>query len=83
VITAGLNFGAFSGGVTLSAAQAAEVNYAAGVKIDAILSTRGWYLQILAGTAQVRAARTSPPMTFWYTDAGSVQKLNLVSVEIQ
>jgi hypothetical protein len=82
-INAGLNFGAFSGGVALSAAQIAEVNNAAGTAIDATLSSQGWYLQILPATAQVRGARTSPPMTFWYMDAGSIQSLNLASVEVQ
>ncbi|WP_186260366.1 DUF3383 domain-containing protein [Burkholderia gladioli] len=84
-ITAGTNFGAIQPGVTLSAAQAAEVNQAAGRKIDSVLSSRGWYLQVLASqaTAQVRAARTSPPCSFWYTDGGSVQMLNLASVMVQ
>jgi hypothetical protein len=82
-INAGLNFGAFSGGVTLSAAQIAEVNNAAGANIASTLGSQGWYLQILPATAQVRGARTSPPMTFWYMDAGSIQSLNLASVEVQ
>lgn len=82
-INAGLNFGAFSGGVTLSAAQIAEVNNAAGANIAGTLGSQGWYLQILPATAQVRGARTSPPMTFWYMDAGSIQSLNLASVEVQ
>lgn len=82
-INQGLNFGIFAPGVELSAAQKAEVNNAAGLPIDGILFSQGWYLQILPAIAQVRAARESPPMTFWYTDAGSVQKINLASIEIQ
>ncbi len=82
-IQAALNFGAIQPGVPLSQAQAAEVNGAAGVAIDGTLSTRGWYLQVLPASAQVRTARQSPPCTFWYTDGGSVQSLNIASVEVQ
>lgn len=82
-ILQGLNFGAFRPGVTLSQAQIAEVNNAAGKKIDDTLSTQGWYLQILDAIPQVRAARKSPPITFWYMDGQSVQRLNLASVEVQ
>ena len=82
-IDAGANFGAFVGGVQLSNAQAAEVNNAAGVAIDRVLSSAGWYLQVKDAPAQTRANRLSPPMTFWYMDGGSVQKINLASVEVQ
>lgn len=83
VIQQGLNFGAFRAGVTLSQAQIAEVNNAAGKKIDDVLSTQGWYLQISDAIPQVRAVRQSPPMTFWYMDGESPQRLNLSSVEVQ
>ena len=82
-INQGLNFGMFQAGVPLSSAQAAEVNNAAGLKIDSTLSSQGWYLQILPALPIVRAARTSPPMTFWYMDSGSVQQISLASVEVQ
>jgi hypothetical protein len=82
-ILAALNFGAIRGNVPLSSSQAAQVNNAAGTKIDTVLSSRGWYLQILPATAQVRAARGTPPMTFLYMDGGSVQAINLASIVIQ
>lgn len=82
-INQGLNFGAFRPGVTLSQAQIAEVNNAAGKIVDATLSTQGWYLQVKDATPQVRAARGTPPCTFWYMDGQSVQKINLASVEVQ
>ena len=82
-INAGLNFGAFIGGVPLSSLQASEVNNAAGLAIDQVLSSQGWYLQILPAAAQTRANRQSPPMTFWYMDGGSVQQINLASIEVQ
>jgi hypothetical protein len=81
-INAGLNFGAFQAGVALSPLQIAEVNAAAGTPIDSVLSSQGWYLQILPAQAPARAARTSPPMTFFYTDAGSVQQITLASIEV-
>lgn len=82
-INEALNFGSIRPGVSLSDLQAAEVNNAAGKEIDGTLSTRGWYLQINDATAQVRAARGSPPMTFWYMDGGAVQKINLASIVVQ
>lgn len=82
-INAALNFGAIRPNVPLSAAQAAEVNAAAGTKIDDILSAQGWYLQILPATAQVRAARGSPPCSLWYMDGQAVQQINLASIEVE
>lgn len=82
-INAALNFGTIRSNVPLSALQAAEVNAAAGLRIDDTLSTRGWYLQIQPASAEVRAARGSPPMTLWYVDGQSVQAIALASIEIQ
>ena len=82
VIQQAVNFGAIRPGVPLSPLQAAEVNYAAGLAIDGILATQGWYLQILPATAQTRGNRQSPPMTFWYMDGGSVQQISLASLEV-
>lgn len=82
-INAAINFGAIRAGVTLSAAQIAEVNNAAGRSISGVLQTRGWYLLIQDASPQVRAARGSPPMTLWYMDGQSVQAINLQSLEVQ
>lgn len=82
VITAFKNFGGIQAGVQLSAAQAAEVNNAAGIDIAGTLQNIGWYLQILDPGATVRAARGSPAMTLWYTDGGSIQKINLASIDV-
>lgn len=82
-INAGLNFGAFVPGVNLSESQIAQVNYAAGVKIDQTLSNQGYYLQILPASAQVRGNRGTPPITYWYMDGGSVQRISLASVLVQ
>lgn len=77
-----LSFGAF-GPATLSASEIAEVNNAAGANIATTLQAQGYYLQILPASPTQRANRTSPPMTFWYIDQGSVQALNLASIELQ
>lgn len=78
-----VNFGAIQPNVPLSASQAQQVNTAAGMKIDAVLSTVGWFLQILPASAQVRGLRGSPPMKFWYTDGGSIQSLLLATIDVQ
>lgn len=82
-IAAGVNFGAIRAGVTLSASQTAEVNNQAGANVAPTLQQRGWYLQVNPASAQVRAARQSPPATLWYMDGQSVQQINLSSVELQ
>jgi hypothetical protein len=82
-INAALSFGAIRAGVTLSQAEIAEVNNAAGIDVATTLQNRGWYLQIKDADPSVRVARGSPPITFWYMDGQSVQKITLDSVEIQ
>jgi hypothetical protein len=82
-ISAALNFGAIRSGITLSASQIAQVNANAGLDVAATIQARGWYLQVLDATPQVRAARASPPCTLWYTDGQSIQAINLASIEIQ
>lgn len=82
-INAAVNFGAIRAGVTLSASQIAQVNSAAGTVISNVLTQRGWYLQVKDATPQVRQARQSPPVSLWYMDGESVQKINLASIEIQ
>lgn len=82
-ILAALNFGAIRAGVTLSQAQIAEVNGAAGINIASTLSNEGYFLQVKDATPQVRAARGSPPCSLWYMDGQSVQKVNLASILVQ
>ena len=82
-IQAGLNFGAIQAGVTLSDSQASKVNTLAGVKVSDTIQRVGWALVIQAASAAVRSARTTPPIIFFYADGGSVQSLNLTSVEVQ
>ncbi len=83
-VLAALNFGAIRTGVPLSNAQAAAVNAANGGRdVASTLTNRGWYLRVQAATAEVRAARGSPPCTLWYVDGQSVQSINLASIQVQ
>lgn len=81
-IQAAVNFGAIRIGVTLSNLQKAEVNTAAGVQVDDVLSNRGWFFQVKDAAPIVRGARQSPPISFWYMDGQSVQRINLASVDV-
>lgn len=81
-INAAVAFGAIRTGVTLTAQQIAEANLAAGADIGNVLQTRGWYVQVLDPSAQVRAARGTPVINFWYTDGGAVQKIVMASIDI-
>jgi hypothetical protein len=82
-ITQFTDFGGQRENVQLSSTQIAEVNAAAGLAIDSVLSTRGWYLQVLSATPQVRQARQSPPINYWYVDGQSVQVLQMASMLLQ
>lgn len=84
VIQAGLNFGAYVPGVQLSASQIAAVNAAAGgADVASTLSNQGWYLLVGVASAATRAARQSPPCTFFYVDGQSVQSISLQSLSVQ
>lgn len=75
--------GVIQSGVTLSSAQALEINTAAGANVAPVVQSRGWYLQIGPATPVQRANRSSPPCTLWYTDGGSVNRIDLASIVVQ
>ena len=79
-IQAAVDFGAIRPGVTLTNAQAADVNTAAGRKVSDVLQQRGWYTVVADADPTVRAARGSPPVYFFYLDGQSVQRIVLSSV---
>lgn len=81
-INAALAFGTIRTGVTLSAAQIAEVNQAAGLNVASQLQTQGYYLQILDPGAEARANRQSPIVNFWYTDGDDVLQISMASTDI-
>ena len=75
--------GVIQTGVALSPSQIAIANSQAGTDISSPLQNNGYYLQVLPVTnPTTRAARTSPPCNFWYTDGGSIQQLVLNSIDI-
>jgi len=82
-IKAGLNFGAFTPGVVLTALQIAEANAQAGIDISGALYATGYYFQVLPAVAATRTARSSPPCNFWYCDPGAIQYISLASIELQ
>lgn len=82
-IEAGLAFGAIRAGVPLSAEQATAINTEAGLSVASSITERGWYLQVRPASPTVRADRGSPPITFWYADGQSVQKIALTSTQVQ
>lgn len=82
-IQQGLNFGAYRAGVTLSASQIAAVNNNAGFNISDTLSNQGWYLLIKDAPTNVRQARGSFPMTFYYVDGEAVQNFSMSSIALQ
>ena len=82
-INAALNFGAIRAGINVSAAQAAEIQYALGFNAAPTIAAQGFYLQILPATAVTRAARQSPPITLYYQDGEAVQQITMASIAIQ
>lgn len=75
-----LNFGAYRAGVVLSSQQIADVNNRAGKDIASVLTAQGWYLDVGVAAPEVRQARGSPPMTFYYVDGQSVQQFDMASI---
>ncbi len=69
-------------GINLSSSQVSEVNTAAGVNAASIIQSQGYYLQVGVASAAVRQARTSPPITLWYADGGSIQKISIASIAL-
>ena len=83
-INSALNFGSIQPGVELSARQIAEIDTAAGQSgVGRAVITTGYYLQIKPATADIRMDRGSPPCTLWYADGGSIQKIDLASIDVQ
>lgn len=84
-IQQGLINGVIQQGVTLSNSQRAAVNTAVGDGLNAAgpLQNNGYYLQISDMPPAQRPTRESPPMTLWYMDGGSIQKVELSSINVQ
>ncbi|WAH52616.1 DUF3383 domain-containing protein [Pseudescherichia vulneris] len=79
----GITFGGIRTGIDLSSSQISEIQNAVGSDVSPALVAKGYYLYIADGTPTQRQERTSPSMTLWYCDGGSVQKITLASIEVQ
>ena len=78
-----LNFGGIQSGVNLSEAQKSQINYEAGFDAARQIESTGYCLLIQQATAQVRGQRGSLPLKLWYTDGGSIHRVNLASINVQ
>lgn len=67
----------------LSEQQKSVINMQAGYEIVPSLLAQGWALDIKTPDAQTRGNRGSFPFTLWYTDGGSVQSVNMASINVQ
>lgn len=78
-----LNFGTIRPGVQLSALQIAQIDTAAGVTgAGRAVSQVGYYLQVKQADPSVRPSRGSPPITLWYASGGSIQKIDMASIDV-
>lgn len=78
-----LNAGVIQPGVPLSQSQKSLINTAVGGPAAQVVETSGWFLDIKAASPSARGARTSPPMTLYYVDGGSVQGIELSSIAVE
>jgi hypothetical protein len=81
-INQAVNFGTIRPNTPPSASEIAQMNAAAGLPIDGMVGTRGWYFQVLPASGTTRAARQSPPVSLFYMDGQSVQQINISSVDV-
>ena len=82
-ISQGINFGGIRAGIALSSAQKFQVNQEAGFDAASQLFTNGWALSITVPSSQVRVARKSFIIKFFYTDGSSMQQLEMTSTNVQ
>lgn len=76
------NFGMIQTGVTLAANQVQALYSAIGSDVSATLSANGYYLQVSDASPSARVARTTPPITLYYTSGGKVQQITMSSIEV-
>lgn len=83
-INGALNFGAIRPNTVLSGNQISSINAAtATTNAASVVSSRGWYLSVKDPGPVARAARTSPQITLYYADGGSVQQITMASILVQ
>ncbi len=76
VMTRGLINGVIQTGNTFSSAQTAALKVQAGTDIIPNLQNNGYYVQIVAPTAEQRAARILGTVNIWYSNGGAILKIN-------
>lgn len=67
----------------LSEQQKSVINTQVGYDITPSLLAKGWAIDIKIPDAQTRGNRGSFPFTFYYTDGGSVQRVDMASINVQ
>jgi hypothetical protein len=82
-IAMGLNSGIIRAGVTLSALQTEIINERAGANVAPTVTQQGWVIVLQPASPQVRQARQSPVIYFFYTDGESIQQIVLNSIDVQ
>lgn len=81
-IAAALNFGQIRTGVQLSSTQISDITSKLGAGYATLISTQGYYLQIADPGATVRQQRGTPVVNLFYTDGGSIQQINMGSIDL-
>ncbi len=82
-INRGVNFGAIRPNTVLAGNQVSSINAATGGNTAPVVASRGWYLSIKDPGPAARVARTSPQITLYYADGGSVQQITMASILVQ
>jgi hypothetical protein len=83
-IAAAVVAGVIQPGIPLSGSQIANITAATGnPQVPGIISTIGWYLSIVPASPATRAARQSPGISLYFSDGGSIQQINLASIDVQ
>ncbi|MDE9518977.1 DUF3383 domain-containing protein [Xenorhabdus bovienii] len=78
-----LNFGGIQRGIALSEQQKKQINTEAGFDAASQINAEGWCVRIGETPAQTRGLRKSMPLKLWYADGGSVQQVELPSINVQ
>lgn len=82
-INLAVNFGAIRPNTVLAGNQISSINAATGGNTAPVVASRGWYLSVKDPGPAARAARTSPQITLYYADGGSVQQITMASILVQ
>lgn len=82
-ITRFLAFGAIRPGVSLSNTQKIALLSEIGFDVSKTIEQQGWYMLVRDPGATVRGQRGTPECRFYYTDGGSIQRIEMTATAIQ